>query len=123
DEEQDGAGLAIEVLPQTAEDREALMALMAHFTPTQQAQYEAYRRSHLSRAGMKKLAQQNMGVSSVPPSAGIVVAGCAKLFVGELVEKALEIMEDWGDSGPIQPEHIRAAIKEQSSKSKKRRFY
>lgn len=47
----------------------------------------------------------------VAPNAAIVVSGCAKLFVGEMVEKALEIMSEWSDAGPIRPEHLREAYR------------
>ena len=58
-----------------------------------------------------------------------VVAGFSKVFVGEIVEKgepsrnpslgsnqlntsysvAREVMEDWGDTGNIRPDHLREA--------------
>ena len=44
----------------------------------------------------------------INPSTVIVVAGIAKVFVGELVEEARMVLEEWGD-GPdsaIMPAHI-----------------
>jgi transcription initiation factor TFIID subunit 11 len=38
-----------------------------------------------------------------------VVAGFSKVYVGEIVEKAREVMEEWGHTGAIRPEHIREA--------------
>jgi transcription initiation factor TFIID subunit 11 len=40
-----------------------------------------------------------------------VVSGVGKVFVGEMVESALDIMDERGDTGPIQPEHLREAFR------------
>ncbi|KAG0203458.1 transcription initiation factor TFIID subunit 11 [Mortierella sp. NVP41] len=45
----------------------------------------------------------------VTQTMAFVVAGFCKVFVGEMVEKAREVMEDWGETGPIRPEHLREA--------------
>lgn len=39
-------------------------------------------------------------------NAVIVVAGVAKVFVGELVEEARRVMDEMGETGPIAPFHI-----------------
>lgn len=38
-----------------------------------------------------------------------VVAGFSKVYVGEIVEMAREVMEEWGQTGAIRPDHIREA--------------
>ncbi|KAJ3161377.1 hypothetical protein HDU86_007159 [Geranomyces michiganensis] len=97
-------------MPQNAVDRDAEKALFRTFTPEQQARYEAFRRSKIPKPTMKKHLTALCG-QSVSDSTAIVVAGVAKLFVGEMTERAREVMYEWGDSGAIQPEHLREAYR------------
>lgn len=41
-----------------------------------------------------------------------VVAGFAKVFVGEIVEKARKVQQERGESGPLSPDHLRQAYLE-----------
>ena len=41
-----------------------------------------------------------------------VVAGVAKVFVGEIVEKARHIQQNRGETGPLSPDHLRQAYRE-----------
>jgi len=50
---------------------------------------------------MQKILDQQVNTNSV-----IVVAGIAKVFVGELVEEAKKVQSDLGDLGPLTPFHI-----------------
>jgi transcription initiation factor TFIID subunit 11 len=46
---------------------------------------------------------------SIPQNIAIVIAGFAKVFVGEIVEGAREVQLLRGDDGPLAPEHLREA--------------
>ncbi len=74
------------------------------------ARYEAYRRAGLSKPIIKKFLQSSLG-SSIQASTVIVVAGAAKVFIGEIIESALAIAKSQGDTGPLQTFHIREAYR------------
>ncbi|KAG0227888.1 transcription initiation factor TFIID subunit 11 [Actinomortierella wolfii] len=93
---------------QRGRSKEELKALLDCFSPEQLQRYEVYRRSVLSRPTIKKLVATILN-QQVSQTMAFVVAGFCKVFVGEMVEKAKEVMEDWGDVGPIRPEHLREA--------------
>lgn len=61
---------------------------------------------------------QSISGSSVSQSVVIAMSGIVKVFVGELVEEAIKIQARYGESGPIEPKHLREAhrvIKNHSS--------
>ena len=64
---------------------------MENFTPEQYERFEAYRRHALPKQGVRKVIQQTLGQQVSQPVAQ-VVAGFAKVFVGEMVEKGLSIL-------------------------------
>ncbi|KAJ3281199.1 hypothetical protein HK104_000143 [Borealophlyctis nickersoniae] len=118
-------------LPQAGslEDKAAVAALLETFTPEQQNRYETFRRAALGKGAVKKIIQGFLG-QSVPNTGDVIIAGCGKLFVGEMTERAREVMTEWGDTGPIRPDHLREAFRRykedtgtmKSSVFKKRRF-
>ena len=76
-------------------------------TPEQLERFEHWKRSKFPRASMRKLMSDTLSISS--ERGAIVLAAVAKMFVGELVEGAREIMNETGATGPIQPAHLRRA--------------
>jgi transcription initiation factor TFIID subunit 11 len=85
-----------------------------------QKRYEAFRRSGLQRTMVKKWLQNYLGVSSINPNIVITCAGIAKVFVGELVEKACSIRDQWLVSqqepsvqqAALSPAHIEEAFRQ-----------
>lgn len=99
------------------EDRTRMLELLKTFTPSQMERYECYRRSNLSKPMLRKLFKAASGVT-LNANGLIILAGISKMFVGEMVEKARDIMKAKGlnEYEEIQPEHLRAAAAEIDAK-------
>ncbi|KAF7297923.1 TAFII28 domain-containing protein [Mycena chlorophos] len=93
-----------------SESKDNLKVLMDSFTPEQYERFEAYRRHALPKQAVRKVIQQTVGMQVSPPVAQIV-AGFAKVFVGEMVEKARAVQERRGETGPLTPDHLREAYR------------
>ncbi|KAF8582935.1 TAFII28-domain-containing protein [Ramaria rubella] len=95
-----------------SQSKDNLKVLMDNFTPEQFERYEAYRRSALPKQSVRKAIQQSTNYTLSQPVAQ-VVAGFAKVFVGEIVEKARQVQARQGDppDTPLSPEHLREAYR------------
>ncbi|KAJ3260310.1 transcription initiation factor TFIID subunit 11 [Boothiomyces macroporosus] len=109
EEEEEEIDDEVEAMPSKSIGREETKALLDTFDEETLNRYEAFRRAHLPKATMRKVVANLVG--PVPASVAIVVSGVGKVFVGEMVESALEIMDEWGHTGPITPEHLREAFR------------
>ncbi|RKP39275.1 TAFII28-like protein, partial [Dimargaris cristalligena] len=83
---------------------------LENFSPIQQERYEAYRRSALNKSVVKRLIS-NILNQTASSELAFVVAGFGKVFIGEIVEKARDIQEQWGDEGALSPAHLREAYR------------
>jgi len=90
--------------------RENIALLLQHFTPEQMDRQESFRRSALNKANFRRLIN-NILQQSVSEKVILVSRGFAKVFVGEIVERALAIQEAEGGTGPLEPNHIREAYR------------
>lgn len=85
--------------------RNQMKYILANFTPEQMHRYETFRRIGFSRSVIKKIMQQALG-HSVNPNAVFLMGGVAKVYAGELVEEAKDVMNEWGETGPLLPSHL-----------------
>jgi len=97
------------------EDQDKLQTnlLLKYFDQEQMSRYEVYRRAGFNKASIKKLANQALG-QSISANVAVVIAGFAKVFVGELVDEARRVQAEWGEDGPdapLTPEHVREALR------------
>jgi len=92
------------------EERKRMQILVSNFSEEQLNRYEMYRRACFPKASIKRLMQTITG-TSVTQNVVISMAGISKVYVGEIVEQALDIKEQWGESGPVKPKHIREAVR------------
>ncbi|KIJ19483.1 hypothetical protein PAXINDRAFT_69506 [Paxillus involutus ATCC 200175] len=93
-----------------SESKDNLKVLMDNFSAAQYDRFEAYRRHALPKQAVRKVIQQTTGQQASQPVAQIV-AGFAKVFVGEIVEKARAVQARRGDTGPLSPDHLREAYR------------
>lgn len=91
------------------EDRK-LLALLAHFDEEQLNRFETFRRATFTKAVVRRLIQ-SVAPCSISQNVVIAMAGLTKVFIGELVEEALNYKEQLGENGPLKPKHIREAYR------------
>jgi len=89
-----------------------LQVLVSNFSDEQLDRYEMYRRSAFSKVSIKRLMHS---ITGTVPSSNVVIAmaGIAKVFVGEIVEEALEVQrqENENKTTPLEPKHLREAYR------------
>ncbi|KAI8060987.1 hTAFII28-like protein conserved region-domain-containing protein [Gongronella butleri] len=116
DEDDNELEMDDDIKAQMEKAKEDMKLLLENFSDDQLQRYEAYRRSALNRTNVKRLVTQVMN-QQCSQTMAFVVAGFTKVFVGEIVELARQVMEEWGDEGAIRPVHIREAHRRYRKKS------
>jgi transcription initiation factor TFIID subunit 11 len=89
--------------------QEETKALLDTFDEQTLSRYEVFRRAHLPKTSMRRIVSNLVG--PVPAPVAIVVSGVAKVFVGEIVEGALEVRDELKETGPCTPDHIRESFR------------
>jgi len=92
------------------EERERMQVLVSYFTEDQLDRYEMYRRAAFPKAAIRRL-MQTLTTCSVSQNAVIAMSGIAKVFIGEVMEEALDVKEEASDAGPVQPRQLREAVR------------
>ena len=72
--------------------REQMQLLISAFSNEQQDQYEIFRRSTFPKSSIRRI-MQSVCSTNVPQNAVIAMAGITKVYVGEMVEAACQVME------------------------------
>ncbi|KAE8678838.1 Transcription initiation factor TFIID subunit 11b [Hibiscus syriacus] len=113
DEEEENVEVELSKFPSSADPAKMakMQTILSQFTEDQMSRYESFRRSALQKSNMRRLLVSITGSQKISLPMTIVVCGIAKMFVGELVEKARMVMTERKESGPIRPCHIREAYR------------
>ncbi|KAK9455531.1 hTAFII28-like protein conserved region-domain-containing protein, partial [Dipodascopsis uninucleata] len=91
--------------------------LISSFTDDQMERYETFRRANINKAGVKKLANAVLN-QSITNNVAIAIGGFSKVFLGEVIDRALDVqdrmdppdsLDPYSPRPPLRPEHIREA--------------
>ncbi|KAE9552175.1 hypothetical protein FO519_004622 [Halicephalobus sp. NKZ332] len=95
--------------PEEEEQRLKTLLLLANMDPEQLERYEVMRRASFPKSAIRRLIQQITGCTA-SQHVVIAIAGMAKVFVGELVEEALDLKDaESSPETPLEPRHLRLA--------------
>ncbi|KAJ2862398.1 transcription initiation factor TFIID subunit 11 [Coemansia aciculifera] len=92
------------------QSKEEIKELWDQMSEDQRQRFDVYRRTALNKASIKKLVGHILN-QQITSTLTFVVAGFSKVFVGEIVERAVQVQEERGDTGPLTPDHLREAYR------------
>lgn len=82
------------------------------FTPDQSSRYDSFKRAKLNKPTVRKIVNQTLS-QSVPPNVITTISGYTKVFVGELIEKARLVQEEWAAIEEVRQEDIKEREEEE----------
>ncbi|KAJ2813520.1 transcription initiation factor TFIID subunit 11 [Coemansia sp. 'formosensis'] len=92
------------------QSKEEIKELWDQMSDDQRQRFDVYRRTALNKASIKKLVGHILN-QQITPTLTFVVAGFSKVFVGEIVERAVQVQAERGDVGSLTPDHLREAYR------------
>ncbi|KAJ2743378.1 transcription initiation factor TFIID subunit 11 [Coemansia sp. BCRC 34301] len=92
------------------QSKEEIKELWDQMSEDQRQRFDVFRRTALNKGALKKLVGHILN-QQVTPTLAFVVAGFSKVFVGEIVERAVQVQSERGDTGPLTPDHLREAYR------------
>lgn len=78
--------------PPVLNEEEKKRLIIGSFTEEQMDRFESYRRMTVNKPGVKKVCNAVVG-HSIAQNIAVVLAGLSKLFLGEIITRAMEIQE------------------------------
>ncbi|CAK4081140.1 unnamed protein product [Aphanomyces euteiches] len=101
--------------PHDSADYTAKLKFIQTLPEPKAREHEQFRRSHFDKHVIRRCMTQVIEECSekdarqpaVHNTLAIIMSGLAKRFVGELTERARELMDRNGEVGPIRPHHLR----------------
>lgn len=70
--------------------------LIDAFNSEQSERYDLFKRAKLNKPTLRKIVNQTLS-QSVPPNVITTISGYTKIFIGEMIEKARTVQEQWAD--------------------------
>ncbi|OAF66939.1 hypothetical protein A3Q56_05318 [Intoshia linei] len=92
-------------------EKERMRQLYQTLSEDEKNRYEIFRRCHFNRTVIKRI--MHLDAPNVSNKhVALIVSSLAKVFVGEIVEKALDCKTDEEKNSPLKPDHIRKSYEE-----------
>ncbi|KAI9030426.1 histone-fold-containing protein [Hyaloraphidium curvatum] len=84
--------------------------MFSSLTEDQMQRIEAYRRLKLPEKVIT--AAMNGSIPGrISKNIELVVAGAAKVYAADVITYAQQVKADWGEEGPLRPEHLREGLR------------
>lgn len=97
-------------------EKKNLAILLDALTPEQSSRYDFFKRAKLNKPMVRKIVNQTLS-QSVPPNVITTISGYTKVFVGELIERARTVQEEWAE---VEDRNAIEEIKRERSKKREK---